>query len=77
MDITFTILMFAPLILILWLANFSERRSKPTGVDAPSEGASPIDAGEGVVSAAKAYPAEATWCGPSWRSYFWPCSMEC
>jgi uncharacterized protein len=57
MDITFTILMFAPLILILWLANFSERRSKPTGVDAPSEGASPIDTGEGVVSAAKAYPA--------------------
>ena len=56
MDITFTVLMFAPLILILWLANFSERTAKTDGAETPSEDASPSDAGDGAASAG-AYPA--------------------
>jgi len=59
MDITFTILMFVPLILILWLANFSERTAKNTGAETPSEDASPSAAGDGATSAAGAYPAGA------------------
>jgi len=58
MDITFTILMFVPLILILWLANFSERTAKTGGAETPSEDASPSDAGDGAASAG-AYPAGA------------------
>jgi len=57
MDITFTILMFVPLILILWLANFSERTAKTGGAETPSEDASPSDAGDSVASAARTYPA--------------------
>jgi uncharacterized protein len=57
MDITFTILMFVPLILILWLANFSERTAKTTGAETPSEDASLGETGESVAPAAGAYPA--------------------
>jgi membrane protease YdiL (CAAX protease family) len=56
MDVTFTILMFVPLILILWLANFSERTAKNTGTETPSEDASPSDAGDAAASVARAYP---------------------
>jgi uncharacterized protein len=57
MDITFTILMFVPLIVILWLANFSERTVKTPGAETPSEDASPGDAGGVAASAVRAYPA--------------------
>jgi uncharacterized protein len=56
MDITFTILMFVPLIVILWLANFSERTVKTLDAATPSEDASPSDAGGGAASAVRAYP---------------------
>ena len=57
MDITFTILMFVPLILILWLANFSERTAKTSGAETPSEDVSANDPDAGGASAAGAYPA--------------------
>ena len=57
MDITFTILMFVPLILILWLANFSERRDKSADTDALIEGTSPTSLGEDAASAERTYPA--------------------
>ena len=56
MDITFTVLMFAPLVLILWLANFSERSTRTDGAETSSEDASSSDAGDGAASAG-AYPA--------------------
>jgi membrane protease YdiL (CAAX protease family) len=58
MDITFTILMFVPLILILWLANFSERSAKTAGAETPAEGVGPSDAtGDTFAPTAQAYPA--------------------
>jgi uncharacterized protein len=56
MDITFTILLFAPLILILWLANFSERGDQGAGAGAQPESASPDEPGRSAASAPAAYP---------------------